>query len=96
MSHNWNKSSNKCIDFIIFQEEIFCLLVFIWSDEDVFPVAFEKWLPEPSTEDKIIREGTDDGSNSSDKCREKWIDSTTRCMYSCGYHDELGWYWDNG
>lgn len=89
MSYDGYESSNKCVDFIILEKEFFCLRVFLFRDEDIFPVSFEKWLSEPSTEDIVVRESAHDRAKSSDESREKWIDIACYCRYPCGYHDKL-------
>lgn len=49
-------------------------MVFLMSDEDIFPILHEKRFPDPSTEDKIIRGCPNDGTNTSNKSSKKWIE----------------------
>lgn len=95
MSYDGDESSDKCINFIILEKEFFCLRVFLFRDEDILPIAFEKWFPEPSTEDIVVRERAYHRAKSSHKSREKWVDISCYCRYSCGYHDELRWHRDD-
>lgn len=95
VAHDGDEPSDKCIDFIVLEEEFFCLLVFLFRDKDILPIPLEKWLSEPSTEDIVVRECTYHRAESSDESREKWVDMTTHRRYSCGYHDELRWHWDD-
>lgn len=60
MPYDGYESSDKCVDFIILEKEFFCLRVFLFRDEDIFPVSFEKWLSEPSTEDIVVRKSAHD------------------------------------
>jgi hypothetical protein len=92
MTNDGYESSDKCVDLIILEKEFFCLLIFLFRDEDILPIAFEKWFSEPSTEDIVVRKCAYHRAKSSDKSRKKWIDISCYCRYSCGYHDELRWH----
>ena len=89
MTNHRDQSSNKSIDLVILQEEIFGSLIFLWGDEDIFAIFCEKWFAEPLAEDIVVEECTNNRTDSTDECREYWINMSTCSRYSGGYHHKL-------
>lgn len=90
MTHNGNESSDEGIDNIIFEKEILRFSILFWSDEYIFPIFFEKWFPEPTTDDPIIQQCSQDRTKSSDDDSEEWIDIPIHRRDSCRNHDQFG------